>query len=177
MTTHLNDCPPDANRSSAEHIRCASTGLDTCFSSLFGGIMSSRSLAAALRRAGNQRIAVALAVLSFVVAMPLWSDQVTFGVPSLPAGWFTIPWSAGGVANITGGNLVVDGARVGTNELYAPGALLEFEATFSGDSWQHIVFVTDYGAGPWIIFSTFRGSRIYARTNAESGQIIDTPLS
>ena len=139
--------------------------------------MSSRSLATALRRAGNQRIAVALAVLSFVVAMPLWSDQVTFGVPSLPAGWFTIPWSSGGVANITGGNLVVDGARVGTNELYAPGALLEFEATFSGDSWQHIGFGTDYDAGPWIIFSTFQGGQLYARTNTESGQIIDTPLS
>ena len=139
--------------------------------------MSSRSLATALRRAGNQRIAVALAVLSFVVAMPLWSDQVTFGVPSLPAGWFTIPWSSGGVANITGGNLVVDGARVGTNELYAPGAVLEFEATFSGDSWQHIGFGTDYDAGPWIIFSTFQGGQLYARTNTESGQIIDTPLS
>jgi hypothetical protein len=125
----------------------------------------------------NQRIALFLAILTLSAAMPLWADQITFGVPSLPADWFTVSWSAGGAANITGGNLVVDGARVGTNSLYGPGEILEFTANFSRDPWQHIGFGTDYNAGPWIIFSTFQGGQLYARTNSDSGQLINTPLS
>lgn len=138
--------------------------------------MASRLRGAANSRARNPRIALLLAILIFGAAMPLWAGQVTFGVPGLPADWFTIPWSAGGTANVTGGNLVVDGARTGTNGLYGPGEVLEFTANFSGDPWQHIGFGTDYNAGPWIIFSTFQGGQLYARTNTGSGQLIDTPL-
>jgi Glycosyl hydrolases family 16 len=53
---------------------------------------------------------------------------------------------------------------------------LEFVATFTGDPWQHIGFGFDYNAAPWIIFSTFQGDQLYARTNTESGQAIDTPI-
>jgi hypothetical protein len=139
--------------------------------------MISRLWGAVNSRAHNPRIALFLAILTFSAAMPLSAGQVIFGVPSLPADWFTVPWSAGGAANVTGGNLVVDGARAGTNGLYGPGEILEFTANFSGDPWQHIGFGTDYNAGPWIIFSTFQGGQLYARTNNESGQLIDTPLS
>ncbi|MBV8452971.1 MAG: hypothetical protein JOZ29_11950 [Deltaproteobacteria bacterium] len=139
--------------------------------------MTSRLRGAVNSRVRNLRIALFLAILTFSAAMPLWAGQVTFGVPSLPADWFTVPWSAGGAANVSGGNLVVDGARAGTNSLYGPGEVLEFTANFSGDPWQHIGFGTDYNAGPWIIFSTFQGGQLYARTNSESGQLIDTPLS
>jgi len=139
--------------------------------------MISRLRGAVNSRAHNPRITLFLAILTFSAAMPLSAGQVTFGVPSLPDDWFTVPWSAGGAANATGGNLVVGGARVGTNGLYGPGEILEFTANFSGDPWQHIGFGTDYNAGPWIIFSTFQGGQLYARTNTESGQLIDTPLS
>jgi hypothetical protein len=106
-----------------------------------------------------------------------WADQVNFGVPALPSDWFTVPWSGGGAVNITGGNLAVDGARAGTNTLYGSGYSLEFVGSFSGDAWQHVGFGIDYNTGPWIIFSTFQGGQLYARTNTGSGQTIDTPLS
>jgi hypothetical protein len=103
--------------------------------------------------------------------------QVIFGNPSLPDDWFTTPWSAGGSVNVSGGTLIVDGARTGTNTLYGSGCSLEFVGNFSGDAWQHVGFGIDYNAGPWIIFSTFQGGQLYARTNTGSGQTIDTPLS
>lgn len=106
-----------------------------------------------------------------------WAAQINFGVPSLPADWFSQPWSQGGSASIAGGSLLVDGARVGSNTLYNSGRSLEFVATFSGDPWQHVGFGTDYTVGPWIIFSTFQGGQLYARTNTGSGQTIDTALS
>ena len=79
--------------------------------------------------------------------------------------------------NISGGTLIVDGARAGTNTLYGPGCSLEFVGNFSGDAWQHVGFGIDYSAGPWIIFSTFQGGKLYARTNTGSGQTMDTRLS
>jgi hypothetical protein len=106
-----------------------------------------------------------------------WAGQVVFGNPALPPDWFTTPWSTGGSVNISGGTLIVDGARAGTNTLYGPGCSLEFLGNFSGDPWQHAGFGIDYNAGPWIIFSTFKGGQLYARTNTGSGQIIDTPIS
>ena len=122
-------------------------------------------------------------VIVFVITVingevtPGWAAQINFGVPSLPADWFSQPWSQGGSASITAGSLIVDGARVGTNNLYGPGRWLEFVGTFSGDPWQHVGFGTDYTVGPWIIFSTFQGGQLYARSNSGSGQTIDTPLS
>ena len=130
--------------------------------------------------AGRTRILqifVLLLVQTLSLAKPLWASQIIFGTPRLPDDWFTIPWSAGGGVSFASGNLVVDGARAGTSSLYSPGQRLEFEANFSGDPWQHIGFGTDYNAGPWIIFSTFQGGQLYARTNDGSGELIDTPLS
>ena len=47
---------------------------------------------------------------------------------------------------------------------------------FSGDPWEHIGFGIDYSVAPWVIFSTFGGGQLYARTNDASGQAIDTSL-
>ncbi len=121
---------------------------------------------------------IAILTLLMLFGLPRKSSgEVVFGAPNLPADWFTIPWSPGGAANIVAGNLITDGARVGTNALYSPPCSLQFTATFSGDAWQHIGFGTDYNAGPWVIFSTFQGGQLYARTNTGSGGVIDTPLS
>ena len=72
--------------------------------------------------------------------------------------------------------MAVDGALTGTVALYEPGLSLEFVATFTGAPWQHIGFGLDYNAAPWIIFSTFQGGQLYARTNTEAGQAIDTAI-
>jgi hypothetical protein len=143
--------------------------------------MGSKSQSAGIGRACRSYVAglvlVFTAALFSFAAHPGWADQISFGSPSLPADWFTIPWSQGGAANISGGNLLVDGARASTNSLYGPGRSLQFVGTFSGDAWQHVGFGTDYTVGPWIIFSTFQGGQLYARTNTGSGQTIDTALS
>jgi hypothetical protein len=97
--------------------------------------------------------------------------------PPAPADWFMAAWSAGGSATTTDNGVIVDGARTGTNATYAPGRSLEFVATFSGDAWQHIGFGVDYNAAPWIMFSTFQGGGLYARTATGSGDSIDTPLA
>jgi hypothetical protein len=102
-----------------------------------------------------------------VTVRPIWQT----------ASWFSAPWFTGGSATTINGSLVVDGARAGTNAVFGPGRSMEFEATFTGDEWQHIGFGTDYNWGPWIIFSTYQGGQLYARTNtAESGTICDTPI-
>ena len=71
---------------------------------------------------------------------------------------------------------MVDGALAGTAAVYGPGRTLEFVATFSGDAWQHIGFGLDYSTAPWIIFSTFQGDQLYARTTTEAGQASDTVI-
>src|SRR5262249_36240721 len=64
-------------------------------------------------------------------------EQVDFAsAPALPEDWFASPWSSDGAATL-GGGLALDGARAGTSAAYGAGLSLEFEATFSGDAWQH----------------------------------------
>src|SRR5262249_4251089 len=96
--------------------------------------------------------------------------------PGLPADWFSTPWSAGGTTTVTNGALTLDGALTGTVAVYGSGLSLEFEAIFTGDPWQHIGFGIDYNAAPWIVFSTFQGGTLYARTNTASGQALDTVI-
>jgi VCBS repeat-containing protein len=105
------------------------------------------------------------------------ATTVTITVNASSSDWFTTAWSSGGAVTTANGVLTVDGARTGTNALYGPGRSLEFVATFSGDAWQHIGFGVDYNAAPWIIFSTFQGGQLYARTATEGGQSFDTPIS
>jgi len=115
-------------------------------------------------------------LLVFLSISPIQAGAMDFG-PGLPADWFSTAWSAGGSTTPTNGGLMVDGARAGTTALYSSGRSLQFEATFTGDPWQHIGFGTDYSNGPWAIFSTFHGGALYARTSDGFGQAIDIPLT
>ena len=102
--------------------------------------------------------------------------NLDFSDTSLPPGWSSGAWNNDGTAHVTNGLLMVDGALAGTGALYEPGLSLEFVATFTGAPWQHLGLGLDYNAAPWIIFSTFQDGQLYARTNTESGQAIDTAI-
>ncbi len=65
---------------------------------------------------------------------------------------------------MSGGLVLVDGARYYTNSLYGSGRSLEFVATFGGDPSQHVGFGTDFNGAPWAMFSTYVGGGVYART-------------
>jgi Glycosyl hydrolases family 16 len=116
------------------------------------------------------------AVLILALSLPVGASETDFNGPTLPADWFSTAWFPGGTTTVTSGNLMVDGALTGTVATYGPGLSLEFVATFSGDAWQHLGFGIDYSAAPWIIFSTFQGGQLYARTNTEAGHALDTVL-
>jgi hypothetical protein len=84
---------------------------------------------------------------------------------TLPAGWSSSPWGAGGVATVGGGQITIDGARAFANTLYGNNRTLEFVATFSTTSGsQHVGFGVDFNDPPWAIFSTLNGGVLYART-------------
>jgi hypothetical protein len=87
-----------------------------------------------------------------------------FSGTSLPATWFSTPWSTGGVATVANNLLTVDGARAGTSATYGPGRSLEFTATFSGAPYQIAGFGVDYSSAPWAAFSTGAGGALYAIT-------------
>ena len=57
---------------------------------------------------------------------------------SLPVDWSSTAWNAGGTAAVSGGALIVDGARAGTIANFGAGRSLEFVATFSGSPFQHV---------------------------------------
>jgi uncharacterized protein (DUF2345 family) len=88
-----------------------------------------------------------------------------FSSAGLPAGWFSTPWATGGTSTANGGAFNVDGAITGTNALFGPGRSLEFVATFTGATYQHVGFGTDFNSPPWVIFSTASGGALYARTS------------
>ena len=96
-----------------------------------------------------------------------------FDGPTLPLGWFSQAFSGGGSAQVSGGQLSVDGAMAGTAAFFGPGQTLEFVATFTGDPYQHIGFGVDYSSTPWAIFSTGLGGILKART----GSSHETPLA
>jgi hypothetical protein len=84
----------------------------------------------------------------------------------LPSGWSGAPWTTGGSAAVSGGNVTIDGALVATNAYYGSGHSLEFVATFGASTSQHVGFGTDLNAAPWAIFSTGYpgGASVLART-------------
>ncbi len=89
-----------------------------------------------------------------------------FGV-AMPVGWETVPWAGGGGAVVAGGSVAVDGARIDTTGLYAPGRSVEFVATFAAAANQHAGFAVDFNAPPWAMFSTMGGpDTLFARTSA-----------
>lgn len=96
-----------------------------------------------------------------------------FGGITLPSGWVGGAWSAGGVVQVSGGRLLLDGARAATNAAFGSGRTLEYVATFSGAPFQHVGFATDADVnGPWAMFSTFGGGGLYARTSDGTNLLI-----
>ena len=100
-----------------------------------------------------------------------------FGGVALPAGWSEHAWSAGGAADVAGGALVVDGARAGSDAVFAPGRALEFVARFGAAPFQHAGFADTLEGAPWAIVSTgSSGTGLLARTNSGSASQ-ETPLA
>lgn len=87
---------------------------------------------------------------------------------SLPTGWSMTPWGSGGTANVGGGQVLVDGALLGTGTSFNPGSL-EFVATFSGQPFQHVGVGADFSNPPWAFVTTGSGGGLLARTNSGGG--------
>ena len=76
--------------------------------------------------------------------------------------------------------MTVSGTRINPSGLYASGRSVEFSANFSGISgsgFQHVGFGNTFGQTPWMMFSTFTGGGIWARTNDGVFPAIDTPIA
>ncbi|MBU1674280.1 fibronectin type III domain-containing protein [bacterium] len=96
---------------------------------------------------------------------------------SLPGGWSLYAQAPGGTAVVTGGQLVVDGARPGCDALYAPGRSVEFYGTFENVTNMHVGFGETFGELHWAIFSTGgSGTGLKARTRQDA-VLFDTTLA
>jgi hypothetical protein len=100
-----------------------------------------------------------------------------FDADGLPAGWSAVAWGGGGSGAASGGQLVVDGARAGTDAVFPAGRTLEFVATFPATPFQHVGFGVTYEDTAWAIFSTGAdGASLKART-FDGGGSTDTVLA
>ncbi len=103
-----------------------------------------------------------------------------FDGAGLPDGWAWQQWD-NGTATVSGGQLVVNGADAGTTAAYSSGRVLEFTATFTADTFQHVGFTDSINFnGPWVIFSTYdTTTTLYARSpagdTAISGSYLNAP--
>ena len=88
-----------------------------------------------------------------------------FTTPSLPTGWSITPWNSGSSTAFPSGQFAIDGARASTDATFAAGTSLEFVATFSSDTFEHLGFGITFNETPWAMFSTASGGGLYARTN------------
>lgn len=89
----------------------------------------------------------------------------SFSGSSLPSGWSSTPWNAGGSTTISGGMTNVNGALLATTTFFQPGSTAEFTARFSGAAYQHLGWGVDLNGPPWAMFSTREGNALYARTS------------
>ncbi|MFN8381824.1 MAG: sortase [Anaerolineales bacterium] len=90
----------------------------------------------------------------------------------LPAGWSSNSWT-GGTPAVSGGVVTLNGVSIRNDTLLNPGTSLEFVATFTGQSFQHVGFGggdTTFNDSPWIMFSTSNdGTQLFARILATAG--------
>jgi len=94
----------------------------------------------------------------------------------LPAGWQQSRWSREGSMQFRNGAAKVDGVSVGAETAFTQGRSLEFEATFTPTMNQHVGFAASLSDGPWALFSTFTGGRLFARTS-QGDAVLDTRLA
>ena len=153
---------PDALASPAQFTSPSSVFIDTTASDFGAGTLDANTY---ISQTGDGEVTLAPTV------------GAEFSGTSLPAGWLSGPWSAGGTAAVSNGSLTLDGARANTVATYGPGRSLEFVATFGNGTFQHAGFGVDLNDSPyWAIFSTGTTTgTLYARTN-NGGTTIDTPL-
>ncbi|NWF70769.1 MAG: DUF4082 domain-containing protein, partial [Chloroflexi bacterium] len=108
----------------------------------------------------------------------LWPQILNdFSGAELDGGWAAngLPWTPGGAATVSGGQLSVNGISAGyLAASYASGYTLEFVATFGADSYQHAGFVDSLNfGGPWAMFSTLgTTTNLYARTSGAGDTLI-----
>jgi hypothetical protein len=96
-----------------------------------------------------------------------------FDGTSLPSGWSATP---AGAATVSGGRLLLNGGRAGTDASFGPGRALELVGTFAPAPFQHLGFGDTYDSQPWGMFSTRDGSGLFARA-ANTTTAEDTPVS
>jgi Domain of unknown function (DUF4082)/Bacterial Ig-like domain/Bacterial Ig domain/PA14 domain/Secretion system C-terminal sorting domain len=101
-----------------------------------------------------------------VILAPLLLEE--FVVPVVPAGFTNEVWDGqpGAATSFNSGKIILDGTHVYSNNSFAPGTAIEFQAIFSSGNFQNIGFSGD-GAfnSPWITIG--RGGEgdgiVYAR--------------
>jgi hypothetical protein len=99
-----------------------------------------------------------------------------FGGASLPTGWTSTPWNAGGASTVANGIVTVDGSLLATDSFFGPGRALEFTAAIDGEAFQHVGLGTDLNDQPWALISSFGGNAgLFARTN--NGTATNTPIT
>ncbi|MEO8216511.1 MAG: N,N-dimethylformamidase beta subunit family domain-containing protein [Acidobacteriota bacterium] len=97
-----------------------------------------------------------------VILAPVVHEE--FDGSALPPGWTSVPWGSGGDSVVAGGVVSVNGALLGTASMYGQGRSLEFVATFSAETFQHVGFAVDFNSAVWAMFSTHNtGNAVYAR--------------
>jgi hypothetical protein len=78
-----------------------------------------------------------------------------FGGSSLPAGWSSNAFAAGGAASVSGAASSSMAPTAATDAHLRPGHALDFVATFGAAHFQHVGFVNALAFdGDWIIIST-----------------------
>jgi probable HAF family extracellular repeat protein len=84
---------------------------------------------------------------------------------SAPLAWPVTLLAGGGIADVLGGMLRVDGARIASNAAYGPARSLEFEVTFGG-ALEDVGFDAGSGGPRWATFGTdAAGTALHARSH------------
>ena len=112
-----------------------------------------------------------------VILQPTVGEE--FEGPTLPAGWGTRSWGAGGEAVTSGGALVLDGTSAYTTPFYDGPRVLEFSAVFRPVNDQGVGFGDDLSDFPMAVFSTGNAGmpfQVYAQSSGGPGSEQTTPL-
>lgn len=95
----------------------------------------------------------------------------------LPSGWSSHVWT-GTAPTFASGQVSLNGVSIRNDTLLSAGTSLEFTATFTNQSFQHVGFGGSdptYDNSPWIMFSTSNdGAQLYARILANPGGPFNT---
>ena len=99
---------------------------------------------------------------------------------TLPSGWSTGAWNAGGTATVGSGSVVIDGSWIRSNGLVGAGRAIEFVGTFNGATFQNAGFGLDLNgtaSESWAMFGVNgTAGTLQARTLTAGGAITDVPL-